>query len=211
MYFYDRQQAGKLLAEKLEKYKGEAAVVYALPRGGIVTAGEIASAIKAPLDLVVTRKIGHPHNSEYAIAAVSEDCLIGNEDELKSVDKEWFDEEKLVQLDEISRRKNVYLKGRNAISPKGKVAILVDDGVATGLTLRVGIAQLRHLGANKIIVAVPVLPQPVAEQILIEADELVALSIPSEEEFLGAVGSYYEVFGQVDDTTVIDVLKKNLA
>ncbi len=208
MFFKDRQEAGKLLAQKLKKYKGKDVVVYALPRGGVVTAVEIAKYLDAPLDLIISRKIGHPYNPEYAIAAVAENGdLIGSKEELELVDKEWLRKEIEHQRLEAKRRREKYLAGRKEITAEGKIAILVDDGVATGLTMRAGIRELLHRRPKKIVVAVPVIPSTTAEIIKNEVGELVALEIPSDNEFLGSVGAYYEDFSPVEDEEVITILK----
>jgi predicted phosphoribosyltransferase len=208
MFFKNRKEAGIYLAEKLLKYKGKDVVIYALPRGGVETAYAISSFLKAPLEFIITRKIGHPQNPEYAIAAISESGqLIGNPAELEEVSNVWFENEVENQKEEIKRRKDVYLGGRKTQSPKGKIAILVDDGVATGLTLRAGIAELRHLGAEKVIVAIPFAPKSSADIIKNECDELVAINIVPEGEFLGSVGAYYKNFEQVSDERVIELLR----
>lgn len=208
MHFKNRQEAGKLLAKKLKKYKGKDVVVYALPRGGVVTAVEIAKYLDAPLDLIITRKIGHPYNPEYAIAAIAENGdFIGSARELEVVDKEWLRKEIEHQKLEAKRRREKYLAGRKEITAEGKIAILVDDGVATGLTMRAGIRELLHHHPKKIVVAVPVIPSNTAEIIKKEAGDLVALNIPSDSDFLGSVGAYYEDFSPVEDEEVITILK----
>ena len=212
MRFKDRTQAGQLLAEKLEKYKDKDAFVYALPRGGVVTAVEVAKYLNAPLDLIITRKIGHPYSPEYAIAATAENGhIVGTRAELMIVENDWLEEEIKKQRLEAARRRKRYLHGRETTSPEGKIVILVDDGVATGLTLRVGIIELRHHNPSKIIVAVPVVPRSTAKVLRTEADELVALEIPSEETFLGAIGAYYDSFMQVEDQEVIKILDAHSA
>lgn len=205
--FHDRSDAGKLLAQALKKYQGKEVVVLALPRGGVVTALEVAKYLKAPLDLVIVRKIGHPIQPEYAIAAIAEDgTLIGNEEELQAVDQEWLKEEKERQRLEAKRRRELYLKGRKKVSVENKIAILVDDGIATGLTMRVGIKELRARKPKKIVVAVPVSPKSTADLLKLEADEFVGLKVPRDEDFLGAISAYYEDFAQVEDYQVITLL-----
>lgn len=212
MKFLNRTEAGALLAEQLKKYKGKDVVIYALPRGGVVTAREIARELNAPLDLIITRKISHPYSPEYAVAATAENGhIIGNRRELMAIDEDWLEMEIENQRREAARRRRKYLGGRGSIPPEGKIAILVDDGVATGLTLRVGIIELRHHRPKKLIVAVPIVPRSTAHILRKEVDELVALHIPSEDTFLGAVGAYYEDFSQVTDREVIDMLKEHEA
>lgn len=210
MLFKNRKEAGKLLASALKKYKGKDVIVYCLPRGGVVTGLEIARYLNAPLDLIITRKIGHPNDFEYALAAVAKNGhIVATRNELTSVDGKWLKEEIEKQRLEAVRRGKKYLHGRSAISAKGKIAILVDDGVATGLTLRVGIIELKHRNPSKLIVAVPIIPKSVAQVIESETDELIALEIPSDDKFLGSVGAYYEDFSQVEDQYVVGILNRH--
>lgn len=198
------------MAEKLEKYIDKDVIVYAVPRGGVVTAVEIAKFIRAPLDLVITRKISHPYNPEYAIAATAENGhIVGQRRELASIDEDWLEEEMERQRREAVRRRKKYLHGRCMISPEGKIAIVADDGVATGLTLRVSIMEVKHHNPVKLVVAVPVLPKSTARIFKEEADELIALEMPSDDKFLGAVGSYYKSFAQVEDKDVIRILNNH--
>lgn len=207
MYFSNRAEAGRLLAEKLSHYKGKEVVVYALPRGGVVTAVEIGLQLNAPVDLIIARKIGHPAAPEYAIAAVAEDGhMIGSEKEISLVDPAWLELEKDRQRAEARRRREMYLGGRAPISATGKVAILVDDGVATGLTLRMGIVELRHCHPERLVVAVPVVPKSTATLLRSEVDELVALDVPEDHAYLGAVGAYYDDFTPVEDAEVIELM-----
>lgn len=208
MHFTDRVSAGKLLAKALKTYRGKDVVVYALPRGGVVTGLEIAKYLHAPLELIIARKIGHPYQSEYAIAATSENGdVVGSKEKIESVDTVWFEQEIKKQRKEAKRRREVYLAGRDTIAIKGKTAILVDDGIATGLTMRAGIQELKHRHPKKIVVAVPIIPESTADILKKEVDEVVALAIPSDDIFLGAVGAYYDDFSQVSDEEVIAILQ----
>lgn len=209
MRFKNRTEAGKLLAKALESQGNEDVVVYALPRGGVVTALEVAKQLKAPLELVITRKIGHPNASEYAIAAITEEGhMVGNARELQSVDSKWLEEKKKSEQREAKRRREVYLADHKAISVENKVAILIDDGVATGLTMQVAILELRHQNPKKLIVAVPVAPYETALLLKKQVDDFIGLEVPEEGCFLGSVGAYYEDFSQVEDDEVISILKK---
>lgn len=209
MYFKNREDAGKQLSQLLQKYKNQNVVVYALPRGGVVLGAEIAKALNAPLDLIFAHKIGHPYQPEYAIAAVSEHGqMVGNRSEIRSVDKNWFEREKEKQMREIKRRRVEYLKGKKGISPENKIAIIVDDGIATGLTMQAAILDLKENNASKIIVAVPMSPRSTAEYIRSMVDEFVGIEVPQDYGFLGAIGAYYEYFPQVEDDEVIDLLAK---
>jgi predicted phosphoribosyltransferase len=210
VYFADRAEAGRLLAKALSRYQGHDVVVYALPRGGVTTAMEIARFLKAPIDLIIARKIGHPSAPEYAIAAIAEDGhMVGSEDELSMVDQKWLEREKERQRAEAKRRREKYLGGRAPLPVEGRTAILVDDGVATGLTLRVGILELRHRRPKRLVVAVPVIPLSTATLVRSEVDDLVALEIPEDREYLGAVGAYYEDFSPVEDAEVIAMMERS--
>ena len=167
---------------------------------------EIAKTLRAPLDLVIPRKIGHPFSPEYAIAAVTEhgDC-VKNEDEVKRVDAKWFARAVEEEVQEAKRRRRVYCGNRAMISPTRKTAIIVDDGIATGLTMRAAIADIKKQNPAKIIIAVPVAPKETAEEMRKDVDDFVAVDIP--ESYLGAVGAYYEEFPQVEDEEVIKMLR----
>ena len=207
MRFKDRSEAGIRLAEKLEKYKNPDTVIYALPRGGVVVGYRVALHLNAPLDILVTRKIGHPQNPEYAVCAVAEDGhLLCNEEEKMYLDKEWLKRRIEEEREEARRRSDLYIKKSFRVSAKGKIAIIVDDGVATGLTLRLAIEEVKHEKAKKIIAAVPVAPKGIAELIKREVDEFVAVDIP--RIYMGAVGAYYDEFGQVRDEEVIRLLDR---
>lgn len=205
--FYNRQEAGKLLAKKLEKYKGQAAVVYALPRGGVIVAAEIARHFNFHLDLVLTRKIGHPLNSEFAIGAVSESGeLVGNILQYGNIDKYWLVAEIDRQAEEIKRRRGLYMGGKNSINALGKIAVIVDDGIATGSTIIAAIEEIKNQKPQKTIVAVPVAPPDVVDTIKKLVDDIVVVLVP--DPFLGAIGAYYKEFDQVSDEEVRQLMKE---
>lgn len=208
MRFRDRRDAGQRLAEKLAaKYSKQDGVVYALPRGGVVPGAEIARRFGMPLDLIIARKIGHPYNPEYAIAAVGESgTLAVNSREGEHVPSAWLQERIAAERQEARRRHAVYLEGRAPLAPAGKTAILVDDGVATGLTMEVAIRELKHRHPARVVVAVPVIPADMAAKLADEVDELIALDAP--DYYLGAVGAYYEYFPQLSDDEVIALLRE---
>ncbi len=206
--FRDRIDAGRQLAGLLGKYKNQNAVVYALPRGGVPVAMEVARVLKCPLDLIIVRKIGHPMNPEYALGAVAEDgFLVVNEEELARVDPKWFEAETEKQKQEARRRRELYLQGRKPITAAGKIAIIVDDGIATGSTMLVAVRKVKRGKPAKIVVAVAVSPQDTAKRFAKEVDEFVAVTIP--EIFWGAIGYYYDDFSQVSDEEVIALLKSD--
>ena len=207
MSFIDRTDAGKKLCSLLEKYKLQETVVYALPRGGVVVAAEIARYLKAPLDLILVQKIGHPYHEEYAVAALSEKgYLVETECELNVLGHDWLEKQKRLKMAEIKRKRSLYLPGRQQLSPENKVAIIVDDGIATGLTMQVAIRELRDSHPKLIVVAVPVAPSSIAELLSKMVDEFVAVKVPGEHLFLGAVGAYYHQFFQVEDQEVVDLI-----
>lgn len=204
--FRDRVDAGQKLAARLEIYKHQDAVVYALPRGGVPVGKEIARALGCPLDLVIIRKIGHPGNPEYALGAVTEDGhFVVDEKDLARVDPKWFEAEKDKQLQEAKRRREKYLRGKEPISPAGKVAILVDDGIATGSTMMVAVKKIKQENPRKVVVAVAVSPKETAQRFAGEVDEFVAVTIP--DIFWGAIGYYYDDFSQVSDEEVMNLLQ----
>ncbi len=206
MYFKDRADAGKKLSKALEKYRNKDAVIYALPRGGVILGKEISKQLGLPLDLIITRKIGHPFQHEYAICAIAEDGeMICNESEKRLIQKKWLEKEMLNERNEAKRRREIYRGGRKPQSAKGKIAIIVDDGVATGLTMELAVLEIKKDRPKMLIVAVPVIPKDTAEKFKKEIDELVALDIP--EDYLGSVGSYYQEFAQVSDSEVVEILK----
>jgi len=203
--FEDRTDAGRKLACALQAYKGQETVVYALPRGGGVLGVEVAAALDAPLDLIIVRKIGHPSSPEYAIAAVAEDGDITmNRDEVMSVDRHSFNQILRQEQREAQRRRGVYMRGRTAIPAADKVAILVDDGLATGLTMFAAIREVQHFRPRKIVVAVPLAPRVTIARLKEVVDDVVVLHVP--EDF-GAIGSFYRRFDQVTDTEVIELMR----
>lgn len=206
MRFKNRVEAGEKLACALSKYANQEGIVYPLPRGGIPLGVEIAKALNMPLDLIIPRKIGHPLNPEYAICALAENGeLVCNEWEVSQVDPDWFQEKVNSEREEARRRRERYLGGREPLPVAGKTVILVDDGIATGLTMRAAIRDAKYHHPVRVVVAIPVTPKDTAELLRQEVDELVALDIP--EHYLGAVGAYYEEFPQITDEAVIAMLQ----
>jgi len=205
MRFRNRHHAGQLLAHALLHYKGQDGVVYALPRGGVPLAVEIAAALDMPVELLITRKIGHPNSPEYAICAVSENgALVCNEDERRHVPADWLARRVTEERAEAVRRRSVY-RGGIYTSARDRLAIVVDDGVATGLTMLAAIRELQQQQPRAMVVAVPVTPADTAEWLKREAGNLVAIDIPSW--YAGSVGAYYQDFAQLTDEEVIAELE----
>jgi putative phosphoribosyl transferase len=208
--FSDRRDAGVQLASRLKEYKGQPGVLaLALPRGGVATGYEIAHYLKVPLDIVIVRKIGFPGQPELAIGAVSETgTVVLNESIISTygVPKDYIEREISQQKKEISRRVELYRKGKRLPSLEGKTVILVDDGVATGATMKAAITTLREEKLKKLIVALPVAPAGMADEIGQMADTFICIETPFD--FM-AVGAYYHDFTQVSDEEVVDLLERS--
>ena len=205
MPFLDRNEAGQRLAGELRRYRSDDVVVLALPRGGVPVAAEVASRLSAPLDLLLVRKIGLPLQPELAMGAVidgPEPLVVRNEEVIRlgKVSEAEFREIEQRELAEIERRRDRYTRGRAPIPVEGRVAIVVDDGIATGSTIRAAIRGLRRRNPAKIVVAVPVAPPDTVASLEGEADEVVCLEQPSH---FAAIGQFYQDFRQVEDEEVI--------
>ena len=201
--FKDRKDAGKRLAERLARYRGKDAVVLTLPRGGVVVGYEVAKALRLPLDIVVARKVGHPADPEYAICAVDEKGTLLCDKEAIVVDQQWLKKEIERQRKEALRRVRTYRGERKPEAIAGKIAILVDDGIATGLTMRLAVAAVKAQHPSRIVVAVPVAPGSAVLEFRKEAEVVVG----DGEAFRGSVGAHYEAFEQVGDSEVIRLLQ----
>jgi predicted phosphoribosyltransferase len=207
MLFKNRTEAGKKLAELLSDHASEDVIVYALPRGGVILGAEIAKALHAPLDLIITKKIGHPSNPEYAVCALAEDgAPICNQSELEMLGHQWLEEEKHKAREEIQRRREEYVGNTTQKDIKGKTAIIVDDGIATGLTMIASIEEMKLHEPKEIVVAIPIVPYLTSLKLEGMVDKVVYVEATSD--FLGAVGAYYEDFTQVDDDEVKRILKE---
>lgn len=200
--FKDRTEAGILLAEKLQNYKNSNTLVLAVPRGGLPVGYEIAKSLHLPLDIILSKKIGHPFNREFAIGAVSMDSIIV--DEHPDVPKDYIEKE-IIRLRKLLQEKyELYMGNREPFDVKGKNLIIVDDGIATGNTILVSIAMLRKKNPAKIIVAVPVIPYDTVDVFQQKADEFVYLIA---SKYFRGVGGFYEEFEQVEDEEAIQILR----
>jgi putative phosphoribosyl transferase len=209
MRFKDRTDAGQQLAKKLLHYKNAPnTIVLGLPRGGVVTAYEISKVLELPLDIIVARKIGAPGNEELAIGALTEGgTTIFNHGLMESLGLTIYDLMPIIEKEkkEADRRFKLYRSGRGPLELKDKTVILVDDGIATGATMRAAIHSARTRGAKKIIVAVPVAPPGAIAKLKKEADEVICLY--ETDQFWG-VGQFYDNFGQTSDDEVIEIMNK---
>ena len=199
----DREQAGELLAERLAKYAGrDDVLVLALPRGGVPIAREIAKRLRAPMDIFVVRKLGVPGFEELAMGAIAmggaeyiDENVVGS----FQISREAIDDVVQAERAELARRERAYRGARGPIDARGRVVVLVDDGIATGSTILVAIAALRRLGPARVIVATGVAPASTAKMLAAEADEFVALLAPAD---FRAVGQFYENFPQLADEDI---------
>ncbi len=207
--FTDRADAGRKLAPYLAALELDDPVVYALPRGGVPVALEISRSLKAPLDLVMVRKIGAPGNPELALGAVVEGQVpqtILNERirSFSGADDAYVERERAKALAEIARRRTLYIGDRPRIDPAGRTVVVVDDGLATGATMKAALAALRAQRASRLVVAVPVAPVETLAEIEALADDVICLN-PSHA-FRG-VGGFYADFHQLADEETIGLLR----
>jgi len=206
--FADRIDAGRQLAAAVSAYRHQPVLVLALPRGGVPVGLEVAKVLDAPLDVVLVRKIRAPAHPELALGAIVD----GTPPQLLLDDQiaaatgatpEYIAAEKAHQLQEIERRRQIYRNGRPAAETHGRTVILVDDGIATGATMRVALRALAQSGAARVIVAVPTAPADVLDRIRPEADEVIC---PQTPEPFQAVGLHYRDFDQTTDQEVVQAL-----
>jgi len=206
MIFKDRHEAGQRLAEKLKEYKNKKdIIVLGIPRGGVEVAFEVAKRLKATLSIVVTKKIGHPFEAEFAIGSVSPGNYIVDEKYGDEAGKDYIKNTVREMNKEIKRRYRAYTKGKMP-EIKNKIIIVVDDGLATGFTMLAAIKYARSKNPKKLIVAIPVAAQDSFEKVKEASDEIICLHIPS---FFGAVGSFYREFMQLEDREVKSYLEES--
>jgi predicted phosphoribosyltransferase len=210
MPFRNRSEAGQQLAAALKAYKDQQPAILALPRGGVPVAAEVAAALKAPLDLILVRKVGVPFQPELAMGAVvdgSAPIVVRNEDVIRytRVSEEDFQAVCDRELAEIERRRERYLGHRRRVDVAGRTAIVIDDGIATGATIRAALRATHARGPKRLVLAVPVAPTETIAALRQEADDVVCLE---DHEQFGAIGYYYADFSQVSDREVIEILAR---
>jgi predicted phosphoribosyltransferase len=210
MHFQNREEAGRQLAAKLQKYRElPSGMILALPRGGVAVAYQVSVALHLPLDVFITRKIASPENPEYALGAVSEGGNIYlNPDAVAEFRLSHADVQRIVnvQQQEISRRQQLYRQGRHPLPARDRTVIVVDDGIATGATFFASVEAIRQQTPARLVAAIPVGPVATIRRMAGLVDELVVLSTP---EPFWAVGNHYVDFAQVEDHEVLEYL--NLA
>jgi predicted phosphoribosyltransferase len=211
MGFRDRRDAGQQLAIRLAAYGPEHPVILALPRGGVPVAAEVAKALEAPLDLILVRKLGVPWQPELAMGAVVDGgapLVVRNESvvRLAGISDRQFAAVCDEELAEIERRRKIYLGDRARIEIAGRTVIIVDDGIATGATIRAALRATRMRNPKKLVLAVPVGPAAIVREMRDEADTVICLE---EQEYFGAISLYYSNFRQVDDKEVIELLARS--
>ncbi len=210
MMFRDRKDAGRQLAALLEGFVGRDCVVLALPRGGVPVAAEVAKRLNAPMDLLLVRKIGAPHHPELAVGAVLDGgapIIVRDPEIMRMTGTSEADFRAICEheLREIERRRKFYLGSRKPIDLQGRIAIIVDDGLATGNTMRVALEGARMRDPALLVMAVPVAPKSTVADLRAEADEIFCVAAP--EQF-GSVGNFYEDFEQTEDEEVIALLNR---
>jgi putative phosphoribosyl transferase len=210
MLFDDRRDAGRRLGRRLQELRLPEPLVLALPRGGVAVGAEAARLLGAPLDVVLVRKIGAPWHEELAAGAVADGdqpTLVVNHDVVRGygIDDSYLEAQKTLQLEEIERRRRLYLGGRPRAEVAGRTAIVVDDGIATGATVRAALLAARRASPRELVLAVPVASPEVLATLEPEADRIVCLHAPRD---LMAVGQYYRDFRQVEDQEVVAMLEE---
>jgi len=212
MRFKDRADAGRRLAQALAHYKSERPMILALPRGGVPVAAEVASALDASLDIILVRKIGAAMQPELALGAVvdgGEPVVVRNPNVIESTatNEEEFEVLCKRELEEIERRRARFVGKRTPLNPEGRVVIVIDDGIATGATMRAALQATRARKPKKLVLAVPVAPVNSLRTLRGEADEVVCLTDMGP---FGGVGHFYDDFRQLTDSDVIETLTRFL-
>jgi len=207
-FFKNRTQAGELLAKEVARHAFSAPVVLGLPRGGVPVAAKVAAKLNAPLDIILVRKIGAPMQRELAVGAVVDGDvpeIVRNEELISQIglSENEFQQEAKRQLEIIEERRKLWVAGRSRIPVKGKTAIIVDDGIATGATVKASLHALKRQGPQRTVIATPVASRESIEELRREADDVICLEVP---EYMGAIGFFYADFSQVSDAEVSRIL-----
>lgn len=208
LVFLDRRDAGKRLAEELTHYRGKNVLVLGIPRGGVIVAAEVARALQAPLDVIIPRKIGAPFNEELAVGAAAPDgTVIFDERALSLLNLTKSDLQEQIERErkEMERRSRYYRRGRGALDCRETTVILIDDGIATGMTVKAALQSLRKQEPAALVLAVPVASREAVAELRLLVDDLICLHAPAA---FYAVGQFYEDFRQTTDEEVIAALEQ---
>lgn len=208
-YFSDRVDAGKRLASALASFVAKDAIVLAIPRGGVVVGYEVAKSLNVPLDVIIPHKIGAPDNQELAIGAMTEDGTIILDKNLVAyigVSQTYIKEESERQKQEIERRLKMYRQDEAYPNLSGREVVIVDDGIATGSTMKAALASVKNRGAKSVTVAIPVGPPSTIKELKNQADNVICLYTPA---YFQAIGQFYVDFDQTTDEEVIELLKRS--
>ena len=203
--FTDRTQAGGLLGNALESFRAARPVVFGMARGGVPVAAEVARHLHAPLDVLVVRKVGAPGHPEFAIGALTSGILRIDETTVSrlGVTRAQLDEIVAQETRELARREATYRQGRAPMAVEGRTVIVVDDGLATGLSARVAVDAVRRLGPGRVVFAAPVCAPGAADRLGLDPEEVTCVTVPDD---FYAVGAYYQDFRQTGDAEVIALL-----
>lgn len=206
MPFIDRADAARQLAKALNAYSGKHPLILAVPRGGVPIGAIVADALGGDLDIVLVRKLGAPGNPELAVGAVDESgwTYLTPYAKLAGGESAYVEHERMVQLDTLRRRRARFTPGKQRTSADGRLAIVVDDGIATGASIIAALHSVRQLGPARLICAVPVAPPDALRDIAPYADEVICLETPAD---FSAVGAFYRKFPQVSDDEVVACLR----
>jgi len=206
-YFKNREEAAKLLVEKLSEYRGKNPLVLAIPRGAVPMGRILARELGGELDVILVRKVGAPDNPEFALGAVGEggELYIAPYASSFHYSDEVIEAEAKKQVQILKERRKLYTPYRPSVDAQGRIVILVDDGIATGSTAMAALRELHRRAPLRIVVATAVIPPEVVEKLHQEAHEVVALAVTSE---FGAIGEFFEDFRQVSDEEVVRILRE---
>jgi putative phosphoribosyl transferase len=206
--FFDRHAAGTRLAKELVQYKRDGVVLYALPKGGVLVGYEVAKALELPLDIVIVQKICHPVSQDYGICAIAETGeTVCYDSGLCGLETSWLNYEMYLKQTETKRQREIYKNNRPSVSAENKIAILVDDGVSTGISMKAAIQSILEQWPERIIVATPVAPHDVILELSALVDKVVVVN--DDQNYRGTTAAYYMDFPEITDKEVVALLAES--